>query len=529
MQASRRRGAVAVLFAVLATVLAIPTPVGGQVAPTCNGLEATIIGTDGRDNLRGTPGDDVIVGLGGPDRIVGLGGNDTICGGTGRDFIRGNNGRDTIFGEGGRDRIHGGGGRDAIHGMGGNDLLLGGNGDDHIDGGIGDDRADAADGADTCKDTPFVKNCEELIGLVSVVTGFDGRRGWSASWETASLGLAFSDDGRFAVFTGRPIDNARLLEVVVRDMVSGEFTVVGRSRRLKFPYLGGIDISGDGSTVAFSSNADGLVDGPDTAGLRLYLVDLTEGSIELMPIPDEVDLNGAYRPELSTDGSVIVYELVNNRIAQRLSDAVSIIRQTSDGEIDVLNEAADGSLFEGRGSLISGDGSTVAFSAENHELPNEKNGIYSDPVVWTDGSAFIAYPDLIHRRTSAYPQGLSADGSTLVGSLGRPDDFYMNRAVFFDVETGTSSTVRADSFCENCWFNGLAYEGSWVAANLLWDVDDAPSQGRGIALFTEDGRRDVVLAGLDMWHAGISPDGRTVGVFPFTSDPYLLLYRDLSN
>ena len=117
VQPSRRRGAVAVTVALFATVLANATPVGGQVVPTCNGLDATIIGTEGRDNLRGTPGDDVIVGLGGPDRIVGLGGDDTICGGTGRDLIRGNNGRDTIFGEGGRDRIYGGGGRDTIHGM----------------------------------------------------------------------------------------------------------------------------------------------------------------------------------------------------------------------------------------------------------------------------------------------------------------------------------------------------------------------------------------------------------------------------
>ena len=35
---------------------------------TCNGLEATIVGTNGNDDLEGTSGRDVIVGLGGQRR-----------------------------------------------------------------------------------------------------------------------------------------------------------------------------------------------------------------------------------------------------------------------------------------------------------------------------------------------------------------------------------------------------------------------------------------------------------------------------
>ena len=184
MQPSRPRLVLVVLTAMFATVLATQAPASGQDVPTCNGLEATIIGTEGRDNLRGTPGDDVIVGLGGPDRIVGLGGNDTICGGEGRDRIRGNNGKDTIFGEGGRDRIHGGGGADTIRGMGGNDRLDGGNGDDWIRGNRGNDFLVGGPGSDDCVDADAnIDRCQlEANGRVTMM-----RANWSSGYIQAEI------------------------------------------------------------------------------------------------------------------------------------------------------------------------------------------------------------------------------------------------------------------------------------------------------------------------------------------------------
>ena len=44
----------------------------------CGPKTATIVGTNGNDNMQGTPGDDVIHGLGGNDVIYGGGGNDWI-------------------------------------------------------------------------------------------------------------------------------------------------------------------------------------------------------------------------------------------------------------------------------------------------------------------------------------------------------------------------------------------------------------------------------------------------------------------
>lgn len=86
--------------------------------PTCDGHEATRVGTEENDKIVGTHGDDVIVGLGGNDKIYGRGGNDIICGGEGNDKIYGNSGNDILIGSAGSDKIFGGHGVDICDVMG---------------------------------------------------------------------------------------------------------------------------------------------------------------------------------------------------------------------------------------------------------------------------------------------------------------------------------------------------------------------------------------------------------------------------
>jgi Ca2+-binding RTX toxin-like protein len=134
----------------------------------CNGLEPTILGTEGDDVIRGTWGDDVIYAGAGNDVVNGLGGDDVICGGAGRDRIRGGGGKDIIFGGarrdrifGGsrRDRINGGGGNDVINGGGGNDVINGRNGGDTIYGFRGKDRLDGSRGIDVINGGPQADSC----------------------------------------------------------------------------------------------------------------------------------------------------------------------------------------------------------------------------------------------------------------------------------------------------------------------------------------------------------------------------------
>ena len=114
----------------------------------CNGLSATIVGTNGPDVLDGTNGNDVILGLGGNDIIRGFGGDDSICEDRGRDTIDGGADNDWISGGSGADRIHGGFGNDTIFGGSHADLILGGPGGDLIQGNSGADGIYAGSGDD---------------------------------------------------------------------------------------------------------------------------------------------------------------------------------------------------------------------------------------------------------------------------------------------------------------------------------------------------------------------------------------------
>ena len=125
-----------------ATTQTVPVAVTDTFPPVlCNGLPATIVGTDGNDYLVGTPGNDVIHGLAGNDTIFGLGGGDVICGGPGRDKLSGNRGNDKLFGDAGNDVLKGGRGRDRLSGQSGNDAMDGQSGSDRCDGGSGTDKA----------------------------------------------------------------------------------------------------------------------------------------------------------------------------------------------------------------------------------------------------------------------------------------------------------------------------------------------------------------------------------------------------
>lgn len=69
---------------------------GGTDHSRCLGHKATIVGTQGPDELVGTPHRDVIAALGGKDEVRGLGGADLICGGKGHDKLLGGPGRDRV-------------------------------------------------------------------------------------------------------------------------------------------------------------------------------------------------------------------------------------------------------------------------------------------------------------------------------------------------------------------------------------------------------------------------------------------------
>lgn len=157
----RRRAMLAAMAALVTlTVLATLFGVSGDEpgaelsadGATCEGLPATIVGTDRNDTLDGTEGVDVIVAKGGNDTIRGYGDDDVICAGAGDDKI--------------------------MTGAG-DDVAIGGTGDDWVTSESGGDRVDGGDGDETVDLTTSSANPVTLVGdegldlLTLTVTGTD--------------------------------------------------------------------------------------------------------------------------------------------------------------------------------------------------------------------------------------------------------------------------------------------------------------------------------------------------------------------
>ncbi len=111
-----------VTMSLLTLMLVFVSVPGSAATESCNGLTATIVGTDGDDVLLGTSGDDVIVAGAGDDVVKGKGGDDTICGGPGEDELNGGKGDDLLIGGSGHDVLSGNGGSDTVKGGKGIDL-----------------------------------------------------------------------------------------------------------------------------------------------------------------------------------------------------------------------------------------------------------------------------------------------------------------------------------------------------------------------------------------------------------------------
>jgi Ca2+-binding RTX toxin-like protein len=122
---------------------------------TCEGEIATIVGTNGNDDIVGTSGNDVIAALGGDDSIRALGGDDLVCGGAGNDAMEGGTGGDEMDGGTDDDEMEGDDGGDEMDGGADDDIL------DSRDGVVDNDSLDGGSDEGVCTSDPDPRvNCE---------------------------------------------------------------------------------------------------------------------------------------------------------------------------------------------------------------------------------------------------------------------------------------------------------------------------------------------------------------------------------
>lgn len=111
----RARWTASLVFGALVVSLVSPPTVAQGASQKCHGEQATIVGTDGADEIRGTDRADVIVAGAGDDRVNALDGNDRVCGGKGNDSLRGRRQADVLYGGVGSDYLDGDRDRDTAY------------------------------------------------------------------------------------------------------------------------------------------------------------------------------------------------------------------------------------------------------------------------------------------------------------------------------------------------------------------------------------------------------------------------------
>jgi hypothetical protein len=339
--------------AVLSTSLVWLSPVGGQETPTCDGLAATILGTEGDDVLMGTKGPDIMVGLGGNDVLRGLGGNDVMCGDNGRDRLFGGTGNDMLNGGKKNDILKGDQGRDLLFGNQGNDRLFGGGGGDHLEGGSGTrDKLFGKGGFDVCsdpQDTTVTGTCEDAQvpgrtftdPFVSTLAA-----GWSwvnpdpGGWSlTASPGALEIDVtkvpqnvlvrsaplGAYRITTlvrFEPTSNFQFAGLVVLGDELGNHVQFGRA------YCNGPQCVGDGAYLDNVMNGM-LVGGPDSTPLG------TVRQVYLSIVFDGTSYTGYVSPDATT------WTPVGSVVRQFASSRVGLIA----GQAQTLNTTAEFDFF----------------------------------------------------------------------------------------------------------------------------------------------------------------------------------------
>ncbi|HEY1594454.1 MAG TPA: hypothetical protein VGF74_03575, partial [Thermoleophilaceae bacterium] len=266
-----------------------------------------ITGGSGNDTLAGTGGNDFIEGKGGNDRLFGGAGNDELEGDgatPGNDLLMGGSGSDRLAGRAGNDRIYGDA-RSPNAGPPGNDELQGGSGEDLMVGGPGDDLIEGAYDGDTIR-AGAGNDIINLLGgdtsdpngraFVDCGRGFDvvainpERRAVYRNCEAFTSQFHQADFGHFfrpssEIWPPDVANSVPAAALAARAGVIGHGSeVIGRGAQASpvAPADGGStapSISGDGSRVAFSSDASNLIPDDDN-GARTdpFVRDLNAGT-----------------------------------------------------------------------------------------------------------------------------------------------------------------------------------------------------------------------------------------------------------
>jgi Tol biopolymer transport system component len=493
-----------------------------------------LLGSSGPDTLAGGSGNDFIEGKGGDDRLFGGGGNDELEGDgstPGNDLLMGGSGSDRLAGRSGNDRIYGDArspnagppGNDELQGGSGKDLLVGGPGDDLIAGAYDGDviRAGAGNdiinllGGDTSDPNgrAFV-DCGRGFDLVAINPErravYRGCEAFTSQFHQADFGHFFRPSSEVwppgvpnfipaAAASAAPSPNAR-------GGTPAQFSPTSADGGSTAP-----SISGDGSKVAFSSDASNLIAGDDN-GARTdpFMRDLNSGQTVAgdarrsgRPAARGARLRNGPAGDLSADGRFLVFTSNTPDLNGHLP-AYAIFKR------DLLTGAHSRACRAGNADsgnpVISADGRFVAFESRATDLaPGGDHDLQPDVYecdTATGNIARVSVPlaDNVNSVGSSGQPSISADGRYIAftsdgGGL-VPGDGTRAGVYWRDMVTGQTQLVDVPPGALSSDGNGLDPKISADGRYVLFDSDANDLPGGGMNGRTVDVFRKDMVTGL---------------------------------
>ncbi len=257
------------------------------------------------------------------------------------------------------------------------------------------------------------------VFVYDVATGTTTRVSVDSAGNQATVGAsspAISDDGNRVAFFSATVEG----DVFLHDMTSGATTQVSVATNgdPADEWSFAPAISGDGGTVTFNSYATNLVTDPTNNTRHVYAHDVATGTTALVSatpagVPGDRRSAG---PDASGDGSIVAYysDATNLIVGDTNNLGDVYLTDTTTSTTTRLSVGLGGTETDGYsgGPAVSADGSIVAYYSEAANLVVDDNNGFGDVFVHNTGSGTTTRVSVTHGATQSngFSNGYSISG-----------------------------------------------------------------------------------------------------------------------
>ncbi len=346
---------------------------------------------------------------------------------------------------------------------------------------------------------PVVRvRCDKTYDLVSRSTDNKIRSTYYESFNPV-IGGTGEDEGRFVAFGayGKGMDGStgNYRQIFWRDRKTGETKLISKSTNGE-ESNGNCQmaaISSDGKTVAFESYATNLSIGDNNGVRDVYVWNKSTGKVFLVSMAQQGGVaNGeSFEPSISGDGSVIAYSSNASNIVplQPVFSTPNVYVYNQGHNEFITKDYETGKAASGYSPSISDDGTKIAFCAFNNRLVNGDTNNLWDIFLWQSGVPGLKRISLTstggernqgtESSSRIVAPALSGDGrfiayATTATNMITGDNNGMQDIFIYNISTRNVKRISTaynntdgdgDSPIGQGEKVGISYDGSWVTYN----------------------------------------------------------------